>query len=280
MIRRTVNSTAPISNLTSQQRAETLPEVNNSAEGVNTTADTLEVHAKATQLPAKVAAAKEEIMRLAKANTCNVAGVAETRTEMEPHLKVLGDYFKEKKRDGSITDTQEQKLTAGVWRSRWFDDADVSNVGPLELNRDRVWQIVKPIEKGEEQSYFYNAFEYDLKVAGFSVGKARGFLRGVFGFSKSDSVESGSRLGIDLEFTYNGIKPFGFSKGESVESVVKDVEDGGLSSLAVPGPIGITGRLRNLYIDEDIRIAQGVQLVDSDINARDIYVQERSDTVD
>ena len=89
-----------------------------------------------------------------------------------------------------------------------------------------------------------------------------------------------SRVGIDLEFTYNGIKPFGFTKGDSVDAIVADVEDGGFSSVAVPGPIGVTGRLRNLYIDEDIRIAEGVQLIDSDVNARDVYIQERSDVVD
>ena len=68
--------------------------------------------------------------------------------------------------------------------------------------------------------------------------------------------------------------------GEAVEAVVDDVEDGGFSSLQVPGPIGVTGRLRNLYIDQDIRIAEGVQLIDSDASVRDVYIQERSDTVD
>ena len=116
---------------------------------------------------------------------------------------------------------------------------------PLKLNRDRVWQIVKPVEEGSDKSFFYNAFEYSVEVGGVALGKARGFLRGMFGFSKSDSAETGSRLGVDLEFTYNGIKPFGFTNGASVEAVVDDVEDGGFSSLQVPGPIGVTGRLRN-----------------------------------
>lgn len=242
--------------------------------------DTFEVRAKAANLPASVVMAKRELLSLAKANTTNVEGTAETRALMEPHLKVLGDYFNELKSRGTMTDSQEEQLTAGVWRSRWFDDADVGNVGPLELNRDRVWQIVKPAEEGSDESYFYNAFEYDVKVGGFSLGKARGFLRGKFGFSKSNPVETGSRVGIDLEFTYNGIKPFGFTKGDSVDAVVADVEDGGFSSLGVPGPIGVTGRLRNLYIDEDIRIAEGIQLIDSDVTARDVYIQERSDIVD
>ena len=59
-------------------------------------------------------------------------------------------------------------------------------------------------------------------------------------------------------------------------TVVDDVEDGSFSSLQVPGPIGVTGRLRNLYIDADIRIAEGVQLIDSDIDARDIYIRSEA----
>ncbi|MEC9466883.1 MAG: hypothetical protein VX834_13915 [Myxococcota bacterium] len=242
--------------------------------------DTLEVRANAATLPPKVAAAKRELLALAKANTTNLDGLAETRAQMEPHLKVLGDYFQDLKTRGVVTDAKEQSLTTGVWRSRWFDDADVGDVGPLKLNRDRVWQIVKPVEEGSDKSYFYNAFEYNVEVGGFLLGKARGFLRGMFGFSKSEPVATGSRLGVDLEFTYNGLKPFGFTKGDSVAAIVDDVEDGGFSSVGVPGPIGVTGRLRNLYIDEDIRIAEGVQLTESDINARDVYIQERSDRVD
>ena len=242
--------------------------------------DTFEIKANAAALPPTVAAAKREVIALAKANTTNLDNIKEVRAEMAPHLKILGDYFQSLKTSGKVSDAQEQELTTGVWRSRWFDDADVGDVGPLKLNRDRVWQIVKPVEEGSDKSFFYNAFEYSVEVGGVALGKARGFLRGMFGFSKSDSAETGSRLGVDLEFTYNGIKPFGFTNGASVEAVVDDVEDGGFSSLQVPGPIGVTGRLRNLYIDADIRIAEGVQLIDSDIDARDIYIQERSDTVD
>ncbi len=241
--------------------------------------DTFEIRANAAALPPHVAEAKRELLALAKANTTNVEGIKDTRAQMEPHLKTLGDYFKGLKDRGAVTDAQEQELTTGVWRSRWFDDADVGDVGPLKLNRDRVWQIVKPIEEGSDRSFFYNAFEYTVRVGGLALGNARGFLRGSFEFSKSDKADTGSRLGVDLEFTYNGIKPFGFSNGSSVEAVVDDVEDGGFSSLQVPGPIGVTGRLRNLYIDQDIRIAEGVQLIDSDASVRDVYIQERSDTV-
>ena len=49
--------------------------------------DTFEVRAQAANLPASVVVAKRELLKLAKANTTNVEGIAQTRALMEPHLK-------------------------------------------------------------------------------------------------------------------------------------------------------------------------------------------------
>ena len=56
-------------------------------------------------------AAKRAVLSLAKANTTNVEGIDETRALMEPHLKVLGDYFASLKSRGEMTDAKEQELT-------------------------------------------------------------------------------------------------------------------------------------------------------------------------
>ena len=174
---------------------------------------------------------------------------------------------------------QEKELTAGSWQNRWFDDEEVGDVGPLKLNRERVWQVVNPVEKGEKDSYFYNAFEYKAKAGGFEFGKARGFLRGKYSFSESKPPKTGSAVNIDLEFTYNGIRPFGFKSGSDVEKLVNKVENSNFAAVPIPGPIGIKGKLRNLYVDKDIRLSEGIQLDKSDPSRRDLYILERGSTV-
>lgn len=256
--------------------AQTKP-VRTSGQSPRVNVDVCEV--KPSALPPAVSKAKAQILKTARANTNNVEGIEETRKKLAPNIRIMSDYFKSIKDSGAVTGDQEKELTAGNWRSRWFDDKEVGDVGPLKLNRERVWQIVNPIETGEKESYYYNAFEYKAKAGGFEFGKARGFLRGKYSFSESNPPKTGSATNIDLEFTYNGIRPFGFKAGSNIEKLVDKVENSNFASVPVPGPIGIKGKLRNLYIDKDIRISEGIQLDKSDPSRRDLYILERGATV-
>ena len=75
---------------------------------------------------------------------------------------------------------------------------------------------------------------------------------------------------VDLEFVDNRLRPGRLPKGNDVAGLADRVDRRWRVTFPIPGPIGITGQLWNLYVDRDLRISAGNQ--DDDPGVTDLYI--------
>ena len=139
----------------------------------------------------------------------------------------------------SLTEEQRSALVVGSWKSIWSDQAFGFGV-----DVSQVYQVVNP------DGYYYNISKVETEQGVFT-----NFLRGAY-------EDKGSYLAI--VFTDNEIVPDFFEEGTDLVELAENFEKGDISnSQSIPGPIGITGVLMNIYVDDSLRIVYGNSLSDS-----------------
>jgi hypothetical protein len=200
---------------------------------------------------AQIAELKEQILSIARANNGRRDNLPEVRAQLDPLVAQLASTR------APVTAEQDLPVTVGAWKEIWSDDVEPEPPG-FVLDRDTVYQIVTPF------GYFYNVAE---RVSPQGQ-RATGLLRGQY--SSMDEY-------LGIEFTAVGVRfaPLG-------DAVLYDLalgfENGTEPYLVPPGdnapPVGARGRIRNLYIDQEIRIATGRNLADG---RDDLYVLVRTE---
>src|SRR5690606_2853531 len=108
----------------------------------------------------------------------------------------------------------------------------------------------------------------------------QGYLKGAYTILRpaDESNVGASRLNtVDLEFVANSIQFGRLPQNIGLSQLVKSVDAGLYPTIPIPGPLGVTGELWNVYIDEDLRISAGFD--DSEPEVIDLYILRRVDRV-
>jgi len=215
-------------------------------------------------LPPAVAAAKARLLELASANTLNpdVKGV---RAQLEPHVKLLSDWFAANRPDNELA------LTRGTWKSLFYDSPDLDR-GPIKLDKTDIYQVV-------EDGYYWNISESKPKLFGIPLGTVQGFLKGNYVISDAPGPDNRGqpRLNvINLEFAETRVKLGGLPRDVDLRKLADEVNDRRTFTLPSPGPRGVRGQLWNLYVDDQVRVAAGINA--GDPNDLQLYVLRRTTT--
>ena len=147
------------------------------------------------------------------------------------------------------TEAEKKKDIIGGWKNIWSYRPFRGNT-----NSNQVYQVVS------SDGYYYNLSELKLGPLSFTS-----FLRGEYS-------DDGDKLII--KFTNNNLKYGFYKKGDNLVDIVSSFEASNIRSIKVPGPIGVTGILRNVYVDKDLRIVKGSSDGD-DID--DLFILIRAD---
>lgn len=194
----------------------------------------------------RVSELKAEIKEIATTATADGRDLLAARNDLSPLVNELIAI------SPSQTEAERAELVVGGWVNLWTDN----NFGPT-LNPANVYQVVSP------KGFYYNI----SRVPTRSGEVVTNFLRGAY-------EDKGSYLAI--EFTANSVSNIDLNPGDELLPLAEKVEQGLLATTPVPGPIGVTGALLNVYVDEDLRIVWG----NSSQNSRPLlFILERTDTV-
>lgn len=221
-------------------------------------------------LPPELLAVRQQVIDLAKANTLRVDNIAAVRIQLDPWLDQLESWFIQNRPANEIALTQQP------WKSLWYDDPTIDEFSngsfggfQLRLDRDKVYQVV-------EDGYYFNISESQLFVGKIPF-TFRTYLKGAYGIVNPAGPGNAGQPFlnvVNLEFVYNGIKFGPLPDGLDLRRQARAANLRLLGVQRVPGPIGITGKLWNLYIDEELRISAGFE--DDKPNELDIYILVRT----
>jgi hypothetical protein len=202
---------------------------------------------------ARAAQLKEQILEISTTNNGRRDNLQQVRRALDPLVTELAGLRQQ------VTAEQDLQATVGAWKEVWSDDTQ-ADPPSFSTDRDAVYQVITP------DGYFYNISE----LVGFLGFRVTGLLRGVYQ-AREDRLE--------IEFTNVGIQLNSLGRTDLYE-FVQAVESGRESYVVPPGdlqapngPIGARGQLKNLYVDEQIRIAQGQNNADGVV---DLYVMVRA----
>ncbi len=210
------------------------------------------VKASATDDATKVRALKKEIVALAE----SYRGEDDPKGERQDNLnKKISKLLKVAPQTPS---SERTRRIAGAWEQVW-GPYNYENQGPLKTDPSYIYQIV------DESGFYYN-----ITRSEFDGQKITAFLRGEFD-------PEGDRLRIRFTsniFYVNGWLP----KGTSLTELARLVEGGILNGPEVPsggqGPKGKRGFLREVFVDDEIRITYGSEENDAP-GTGNLYVLKR-----
>lgn len=223
-------------------------------------------------LPAELVQARQQVIQISRANTSRDDNIKAVRAQLEPLIAALAGWY------NANRPATEVQLTQQPWKSIWYDDPTIDEFSngsfggiSLRLDRSKVYQVV-------ENGYYYNVSESTL-ISGRARVKFQTYLKGAYTVARpaSPANQGQDRLNVvDLEFVYNGIRFGPLPEGVDLRRLVKLADAKVLPGLQrVPGPIGITGELWNLYIDDELRISAGFE--DDKRDTIDLYILLRAD---
>ncbi|HMO02977.1 MAG TPA: hypothetical protein PKC67_08005 [Kiritimatiellia bacterium] len=231
---------------------------------------TLAWSAPPVNLPTNLVAVRQQVIDIAKENTLRIDNIPAVRAQLDPLLDLLEAWFIQNRPANEIALTQQP------WKSLWYDDPTIDEFSngsfggfQLRLNRDKVYQVV-------EDGYYFNISESRLFVGRIPF-VFRTYLKGAYTIANPagpGNIGQPFLNVVNLEFVYNGIKFGPLPDGIDLRRQARAANLRLLGVQRVPGPIGITGKLWNLYIDEELRISAGFE--DDKPNELDIYILVRS----
>ena len=196
-------------------------------------------------------ALKAEVTRIAVENTTRIEpdNLVATRERINPFVADLARIYG--------TPNVNEELASGLadtWRQLWSDDVRPAPAGAPKQDPERIYQVVT------DRGYFYN---FSNQVVPTPPGAPKvvvsAFLRGVYAIAANETS-------LDLEFTRFGILSTPLPDERTLGTLVDRIERGevgaptgagGPPSGAPSGPVGVQGKIRNLYLDRDLRIGLG-----------------------
>jgi|GEM_PF-1996272 len=201
----------------------------------------------------KIEVLKYKILEIAKKNTqlsgcgCEAQEVVKQLQPMVDELKSFYPYR---------TVEQELPQLARTWKEVFSSDCEPEPPG-FKTNRDHSYQTIFP------DGQFINQAE----LVGPLGVKVTGMLRAKYETKGNE---------IFLEFDKVTARPGGFRKKESLTELADKSRKGDLiqfdvsfGKVAPEGPVEAKGRIKNVYLDDDIRIAVGSNLADG---VQDLYI--------
>ena len=187
---------------------------------------------------------KRKILRIAERNRENPDRLR-IRNRLDPLVNTLVE------RTPNLTQEERARLVQGSWRSLWSDQ---------EFGRGVDYSQVYQVVTGD--NYYYN-----ISKVHSPDGVVTNYLRGAF--EAKDSY-------LAIEFTANAIVP-GFPEDQTdLYQLATSYEAGEIRGIDIPGPLGVTGALLNIYVDRDLRIVYGNS--SSDTRPR-LFILRRQSTV-
>lgn len=191
--------------------------------------------ASALSLSDRVRELKQEIVAISNANTLRTDNFAEVTAELKPlvdELQAIAPH---------LSQAETLDRLEGVWHSLW-SNLEIGGPGVV-VDLAEVYQVVT---KG---GYYYNLS--NARALGFL--KTVGVLRGAY-TSEPD--------GLAIEFTRTGYR-VGTLRGDLFD-LTQRIESGSAPVLYLParaprGPVGITGKLTTIFVDDELRISGGFQ---------------------
>lgn len=204
---------------------------------------------------ARIDSAKAKILEIVSGNVERIDNFPEVRAELTPFVNVLSEFAP------TAEDSLNEKI--GSWQQLWTDDADDlrANNAFQSTDRTRTFQVV-----------FDNGVFYNLTEVKTLFGRFAGFLRGVY-------EQEGSVL--SLEFTKIRLKRGNLGPMEDLGNLTKLFEEGKIEgTFKIPfgsdrypdGPVGATGTIKTVYIDDELRIDIGSNDADG---VEDLFVLKR-----
>lgn len=224
------------------------------------------------ELPVELQEVKQQIIDITRANTTNTGNEREVRAELEPLIEELEAWFNANRPENELA------LLQVPWKNLWFDDPDITFdinliIFRLQQPRDRIFQVV-------EEGYYYNVAELKLQIfwIPFTITS---FLKGAYEIIRPATEENSGDPQLNtvaLEFVSNGLRLGSLNPAIPLSLLVQAVDVGLVPTIPTFGPIGVTGELWNLYIDEDLRISAGFN--NNEPDTIDLYILERVTTPD
>ncbi len=211
--------------------------------------------------PDRKAELKAAILNIATENSANtIAELPVTREKLEPLVQELVALNK-----GEPNVDEQLTLVEGTWKEIWSDDREPERPGS-KLLRDTIYQVVSA------QGYFYNIAVSQTQIPNGPLVENTSFLRGRY------SLDAESN-GLRIQFTDIGYLPGRIGSGflgyiDQAESDPNFLKKFPFDLKAPKGPINQTGLLKNVYVDEELRIARGVADLDG---IPDLLVLTRAD---
>jgi hypothetical protein len=222
--------------------------------------------AQPANLPPDLQHVRQEVIDICRLNTLRTDNIAQIRQQLDPLVAQLGNWFIANR------PINEVALTQVPWKSIWYDDPtidDFSNItlGPVSFNlaRDQVYQVI-------EDGFYYNISEREISYQGQTFSSVN-FLKGAYELKRPSNPTNRGQTYlnlVDLQFVFNGIWPGALPDGVNLRLLVGATENKILPVVSVPGPIGSTGLLWNVYVDDELRIATGFEDVNPGV--LDLYI--------
>jgi hypothetical protein len=180
---------------------------------------------------AQVAALKSRIVAIARANQSQVGNEAQVTLTLRPLVDRLVRLAPQR--------TQVETLAAvqGPWYSLWSN----LGFGRNAPNLTRIFQVVRT-------GYYYNISESTAPNGATVIGALRGAYTPIPG-------------SLAIRFTKNAFLPGSLvgRSGADIATLADSIESKATNVIDVPGPIGVTGDLSVLYVDDTLRISGGSQ---------------------
>lgn len=205
--------------------------------------------------PATIRTLKREILQLAEAYRGQNDPKGDKQDRLNRKISAL-------LREAPQSPTEDRTANlVGAWEQVW-GPYDYSGSGKLEIDPGNAYQVI------HEDGYYYNITRSTLHGK-----KITAFLRGEY-------VVTGEQ--VDVRFTRNIFYVNGWvPTGSSMYDLAGLAESGVINGPDIPvpagrGPKGREGRLREVYIDDDLRITYGSRPGD-DPSYGDLYVLKRAE---
>ena len=191
----------------------------------------------------RIAKLKSQIRAISLANQTRTDNLPAVAAQLRPLVNRLVAIAP------TQTAAERFDLLIGPWYNLW------SNLGYGGFTPDlkRIFQVVT------RNGHYYNLSQSPTPIP--LIGNAVSALRGAYAPIPE---------GFAIRFTRNGF--FGGTlvgrTGADLVKLAADIESGARPIIPLPGPIGITGRLTTIYVDQDLRIVGGDQTPVFDDNGK------------
>jgi hypothetical protein len=190
-----------------------------------------ELFADPSLRPRVIAFAKTRIREISRANQTRTDNLAQVNEQLRPYIDLLVRVAPTRSQSETL------QLLLGPWYSLWTNQEFRGNTPNLA----RIFQVVR-------QGHYYNLSDSPGPGGATVINALRGAYAPI-----PDSLA--------IRFTSNAVLPGSLVGKTSAEvaTLAAAIESGATTVIPIPGPIGITGQLGVLYIDETLRIANGFQ---------------------